>query len=294
VKYSDGKESIEKALSSSLLSKPIEENQVIEFISKESTKVNKVSELLSLIGFDLSKYLDILKEIKTAEDTAKTKKLLAGKTFYMAYKEDGILIVEKDVVNSNATLITWTNIEGNTNKGTVKITKIEGKFTYTEGYDGTISKTELLEVTDKYFSFLDNGKIKKSFFTIADAKANLNNSTNGDNGSATGDLAKLIVGKTYYVTADDEEVATPHVETLAFDDNKTVTDTWIEDGTTHKYIFSYSIDKNTLTISGINSGGDYFNFTFNGTITQTDNYIQFENGGKFYKSYEAAEAALNK
>ena len=244
-----------------------------------------------------------VQEHLTQTQTEITKELLAGKTFYMAYKEnDGTIIVEKDVINNDATLITWTNIEGNNNHGTAKITKIEGRFAYIESFDGTIAKNELLEITDKYIKFSDNGKIKTSYFSISDAKKALESSdANGENDSTTSsDLEKFIIGKTYHITVEDSYtdengnvVNNNHVETLTFNaDGKTLTDTWVENGETKSASFNYSVQGDTLSINGTNGDGETFNKTLKAPVTETNDYISFFNGGRFYKTYAVAEVAL--
>ena len=101
------------------------------------------------------------------------KDILTGSTFYGAYKKDGTVIVEKDVVSSDATYITWTNIKGNSNHGVSTITKIEGNFAYIEDSDGKIHKNELIEHNDKYIKFSDGGRVEVFYYNESDAEAAL-------------------------------------------------------------------------------------------------------------------------
>jgi len=65
----------------------------------------------------------------------------------------------------------------------------------------------------------------------------------------------LIVGKTYYVDAEDSYtdgngnvVNNDHVETLVFGTDGKVHDTWIEDGQQKEEIFDYSVTDDVLTV----------------------------------------------
>ena len=156
--------------------------KVLNDVLKGKKDVPKDDELVGVVSEVEQQVPDFKGKVKTKEEvkahleksaTQITKELLAGKTFYSAYNKDGVVVVEKDAVNSDATSITWTNIEGNSNHGVAKITNIEGKFVYMKS-DGKIHKTELTETNDKYIKFSDNGKVKTFYFTIEDAKAAIN------------------------------------------------------------------------------------------------------------------------
>jgi len=81
---------------------------------------------------------------------------------------------------------------------------------------------------------------------------------------------------------------------LTFDaDGHTVTDRWTQkNGETKTSTFNYSIENNSLNLNGVDGDGENFNVTLSGEVTQTDTYIQFANGGRFFKTYAAAEDAL--
>ncbi len=57
---------------------------------------------------------------------------------------------------------------------------------------------------------------------------------------------------------------------------------------------SYSIANDTLNISGTSADGQAFNNNFKAPVTETNDYISFSGfDGRFYKTYTAAQAALN-
>ena len=106
-------------------------------------------------------------------------------------------------------------------------------------------------------------------------------------------LKTLIVGKTYYVAVND---AIPHhVETIQFkNDGHTMLDTWPKNGQMIRTPFNYSITGNSLRITGTGGDGDHIDKTIQGPFTQTNSYIQDINGGKLYKTKQAAENAVTK
>ena len=233
----------------------------------------------------------------TQTQTEITKELLAGKTFYVAYNDNGVNILEKHSINSDVTSDTWQYVVGNTGGRTDTISISGSTLTATNSDDGTKETHTLKKVTDSYMEFIEsNGDISKAYFKKADAEAVLGNS-----GTGSDDLTSLIVGKTYYVTENDSYtdengnyVNNDHVSTLAFNvDGHTLTDTWTQNGETKTSTVNYSINNNSLNINGVNENGESFNKTLSGEVTQTDTYIQFANhDGRFFKTYAAAEAAL--
>ncbi len=133
---------------------------------------------------------------------------------------------------------------------------------------------------------------QKAFDAITAKLVESSGTPSQPNQPITNSLTELIVGQTYYVTADNAD--TPHVETLQFNsDGHTVTDTWQENGETKTQTFSYSVTNDTLNISGTGADGKSFNENFNAPVSETNDYITFSgHDGKFYRTYTAAQAAL--
>ena len=105
------------------------------------------------------------------------------------------------------------------------------------------------------------------------------------------DLKSLIVGKTYYIAVND--VMPHHVETIQFkNDEHTMLNTCPDNGQWTTSSFNYSITGNNLRITGTGGDGDQIDVTIQGPFTQTESYIQDVNGGKIYKTKQAAENAL--
>ena len=237
--------------------------------------------------------------------TEVTTELLAGKTFYVVGQN---IIDSNDIrygeaaFNESLTSMTWTDFVDTQYSGEKSI-RIEGnKLLFLSDTDGSykiigLNRGDYIEVTDYYA----DGSVEshtRLYYDKAKADAYVDSLNVSDNVSY---LETLIIGKTYYTATEDSYIDengtlinNNHVETIVFNtDGETVTDTWVENGKKIVTTFSYSVTENTLTLSGTNSDG-YFNFTFNAPVTETETYILFSNYDyKFYKSYTAAQAALD-
>jgi len=251
---------------------------------------------------EAKKYYETLKKETTITED-KIKKAFANKTLYRAkkYKDGTIKLIVVKTTNDEIDYKAYINNKLDTEDS--------GKVEYTIEGDAIIIKedneTESLKVTaitDKYIVILDTeNDVETWYYSKTDAlnnpdirNHNYENEDNGEGGQAAtpnNSLANYIVGKTYYVTADDEDVKSPHVEKLEFkNDGKTLVVSWMEDGELHQHTFTYNIEGNKITLKG-----DDFTETFYGPIHETKDYIIFgTHDGAFYKTKEAAEAALNK
>lgn len=216
-------------------------------------------------------------------DAGKLKASLAGKTFYHINDQDAI---ETVVFNSEGTTLQFgTKAAVNITFGAHSIIDKDGEHF-------------IDEITESYVKGHDSYGEFMFYVTEADAQAHLD-SQGGT--PSTQSLESIIIGKTYYTATEDSYIDgngtlinNNHVETIVFNtDGKTVTDTWVENGETIVTTLSYSVTENTLTLSGTSPNG-YLNLTFNAPVTETETYILFSNhDGRFYKSYTAAQAALD-
>jgi len=150
-----------------------------------------------------------------------------------------------------------------------------------------ITETEVKANMDDYIHQYNHPVVTTSTETNATTpiKTNITTSVNSTQ------IKSLIVGKTYYVAVTD--VPNHHVETLKFNrDEKTFTDSWTnEDGTDKTSTYSYNIKDDTLTLFGTSEDGN-FNVTESNPI-EKDSYIVFSDGGKFYKTKEAAQLEID-
>jgi len=94
-------------------------------------------------------------------------------------------------------------------------------------------------------------------------------------------IENLIVGKTYYIPVTDTE--NPHVETLHFNEDGTITGSWIEEGKEYKTTINYKIENGKIIIWGENTDDNevYYEFTL-------DDFQR-----EFYTSYNEAYQYLN-
>jgi len=244
-----------------------------------------------------------VQEHLTQTQTEITKELLAGKTFYVVVgitDPEDTPEIQKAEINQAVTEMTLT-----TDRGTKTLTlEIKGnKIAIVENdsdkvFNPVIQQDGFIQIDDKRA----NGDGHRLYVNEADAKKYFD-SLKGENSSTTSsDLEKFIIGKTYHLAIEDSYtdengnvVNNNHVETFTFNaDGKTVTDTWIENGETTIASFNYSVQGDTLSISGTNGDGETFNETFKAPVTETNDYISFSGrDGRFYKTYALAEAALN-
>ncbi len=216
------------------------------------------------------------------------KSLLAGKTLYIVDDKDGKAVVSPVIINSNA-----TTIKIGINDSPEAITIKDGVIIDHQGNKHYIDK-----VTDKYIKGYDEDGEFIFYFNKADAEAALKG--NGGSASTPSSLAKLFVGKTYYIAVDDED--NKHVETLSFsNDGHTATVTWQENGTLKKKVFAYKILGDKIVISGTRDNGTPFKLTIS-NVSKKSNYIEFTKkwdkddhagSGKLYFTKADAEAALS-
>jgi len=239
----------------------------------------------------------------TQTQTEITKELLAGKTFYVVGSDEGEVELFKFVVNNEATSINAYKLDGTPIEKNIAIQIVGNKLIFADNNDGSytlISQEDGYIFGDDRFSDGSKDGIGHRLYTSqSDAQAYYD-SLNDNTGS--NDLTSLIVGKTYYTATHDSYtdghgnlINNDHVEEVTFNaDGHTVTDRWTQkNGETKTSTFNYSIENNSLNLNGVHEGdGESFNVTLNTPITQTDTYIQFANGGRFFKTYDAAEAAL--
>jgi len=136
--------------------------------------------------------VDIFDFINTNEPrtTSETRAILANKTFYVPYSDNGIDIIEKHTFNKNATLDSWEMVQGEIDSGIENIT-INGNIFSGSGDYGIYI---IINVTNKYIEIKDEDEdgIIKVFFSLKDAKAFFS----GSNGTTKN--LKDIVGRTIY------------------------------------------------------------------------------------------------
>lgn len=243
-------------------------------------------------------------------ETDVTKERLAGKTFYVVgqnVNNHSDIWGGKVVFNPSLTSINYTEAYGQ-DAGTVAnqaIQLIKGnKIIWQPDNSYTIvgmNKGNYIEFPDYN---ADGSLYSHTRIYFDKSKADAYAASFGSSGSTTGDLASYIVGKTYYMPVKDSYyddngtlINNDHVETLMYKaDGHTVIDTWIEGGKTYSKQFSYSINGNSITISGTNSEGNKFNKTLSNLIDH-GKYIDFSDVSegkdvKLYKSKADAEATL--
>lgn len=228
------------------------------------------------------------------------KALLAGKTVYaVGHEINGTdLWYGKVTFNDDLSSLHYTELGGEDagSEEDYTITLDGNKIIWNEDNSYTIvgeNKGNYIEVDYKANGALDSHT--RLYFNKTKAEAYFNSIKGGD---AAKSLQDLIVGKTYYVTADGEDVETPHVETLHFgEDGETLTDTWEENGETKQGTFHYSIDGDMLEIQGKEEDGTPFDLKFS-NVKVLDDGIVFENVkgdvevGELYYTYDAAAKAL--
>lgn len=251
---------------------------------------------------DAKAQYDSLQGETAPTQTENTKKLFAGKTFYLAYNDDGIDTIEKLVFNNDVSSMTDEVILGN-DKGdlsTMSI-QIDGKKII---LDNNMTRN-ILESTDQYIKVdnPDGGHDSLLFYNQTDAQASLDGQNRGGTseggGTPPSTLSDKIVGKTYYVAARDSyvdengtTVNNDHVEKLVFDTSGKLYDTWTENDTQQEAIMNYSINDEILSIVTQNDGTR--TFTYKG---ESSTYISFTDGDKkesswLFFTYEDAEKAF--
>ncbi|SFV75272.1 hypothetical protein MNB_SM-3-1090 [hydrothermal vent metagenome] len=145
-----------------------------------------------------------------ATNTAKTKALLAGKTFYSAYINDnGIAITEKITFNSDATSVTWKEIKGGNESGTDSVT-INGSIVTTTDDEGS-EEHEIIRVTSKYIETKKNDEIDRLYFTQADAEEELASQGNEQGVGSDGNFkftTESLSGKTF-ITIEEKNNGKP-------------------------------------------------------------------------------------
>ena len=244
-----------------------------------------------------------VQEHLTQTQTEITKELLAGKTFYVVVgitDPEKTPEIQKAEINQAVTEMTLT-----TNRGTKTLTlEIKGnKIAIVENdsdkvFNPVIQQDGFIQIDDKRA----NGDGHRLYASQSDAQAYFDSVKGETTTSGSATLSELIVGKTYYLALDDSYtdgngnvVNNNHVETLSFNaDGKTLTNTWIENGETQSHTLNYSIQGDTFNINGTSGGdGETVSETFKAPVTETNDYISFSGrDGRFYKTYAAAEAAL--
>jgi len=225
-----------------------------------------------------------------------TKNLLAGKTFYVlgANPDGSAQMLDKSVINSTVTLMTNNCIEGcedNQDERLYDITIEENNLVFDDG-----SKVTLTKQTSDYLLFEDS--FGKHYLYNSEAKAKARFKTlNTENDSST--LSDKIVGKTYYVAARDSyvddngtTVNNDHVETLVFNTDGKIYDTWTQDGRQQESILNYSIDGDTLSIITPDNGTSTMTY-----VGESDTYIRFtdtdsKEGRWLFFTYADAEKAF--
>jgi len=105
-------------------------------------------------------------------------------------------------------------------------------------------------------------------------------------------LASLIVGKTYYVTAEDTN--NNHVETLFFAGDELLHISWVENGTEHTRTLGYTFTQNNVLVVETDSSSGDIEFL---NVQQHSDHLSFTNSageeaGRFFFTFAAAEAAL--
>ena len=237
-------------------------------------------------------YETLIKETTITED--KIKKALVGKTLYKAFKCGNEVKYDKISVSSN----TIDLVEANGETDQFNYTLLGNVLTSQDKEDGEIERIQIIKIVPNQYIITkdDDGNIETWAYSKEVAAQHISslgystcempqNNPNTPNNS----LASYIVGKTYYVTADEDNGEFPHVEKLEFkNDGKTLVVSWMEDGELHQHTFTYNIEGNKITLKG-----DDFTETFYGPIHETKDYIKFSTDERvLYKTKEAAEAAL--
>lgn len=200
---------------------------------------------------NVESYEGAVKTVEEAEthviktQTGVTKRLLAGKTFYVV---DSELDIVKIVFNSDATAMDWTQIAGGDNQGTGTVT-IDGNTVTLSSEGSTDELITIKEATDKYLLISNTGGTDvKVYVALEDAKAAL----------SVG-IKYFLAGKTFYL---------PHpatIEEIVFNSDVTSM-TWREvEGGQDSGVFAVIINENSLIIDG----GKYI------FKEQTDKYIEF-------------------
>ncbi len=222
------------------------------------------------------------------------KKYFAGKTFYFVRKNE----LRSVTVSKDGKVLNFSS--GKTYHVNYKDHKLVD-----EGGEHFVN-----EITDKYVKVTggeDNEEITL-YLNKADAEAVLKAGGGDDNNGNQSALSEIFVGKVYYIADDDSYtdengtvVNNAHVEKLDFkSDGHTVTDSWDENGEIKTRTFNYSVNKDTLTISGTGDSGKKFTLTIT-DVVRKDKYLEFtkshsrpdtKGSGKFYYTESDAEAAL--
>jgi hypothetical protein len=228
------------------------------------------------------KTLDEAKKHLLETETKVLQELLAGQTFYIYAMDEGVQIVAKVVINSDASaweyeILNSTNASEVGNSGKESI-QIEGKkFSATDGSHDDVEMFELKKITDKYLLISD----MKFFFSQTDAKAQIKTITSDT-------LKTILVGKTLYYNNSIAEFKntgelvwtegeTSEQGTYRIDgDMLYVTDENNEEDQGHK-LLSYSDEHiSFIDIGDISSSGGYDTTTF---------YLSAQKAKEHYEAY---------
>jgi len=195
-----------------------------------------------------------------------TKELLAGKTFYAAYNENGVNTIEKHIVNADATSSKWEQVFGQNNKGTTSISISRDIVTFTNDNNEKIT-LKILSNTSKYLEikYMRDGEIEKLYFSLEDAKKALESSdaNGGNDSSASGDLAKLLAGKTMYKPDNHDGEKT--ITTFVFNQNMTkmtANETYTFDITTTNDRFTFNFESKKRIYKMVGNNSDYLDMNY--------------------------------
>jgi len=261
-----------------------------------------LTEVVASVGHDVTAITgDVRTDEQVQEHLAQTqteitKALLAGKTFYgIGVKLDGSVgSLEKDVVNATATVMTSSCIEGceDNNEGTTNITIVGNSIVFGDGDKATLTKQ-----TSDYLLFEDS--YGKHYLYSSELKAKAFYDSLATSTPTISALSDLIVGKTYYIAADDSYtdengniVKNDHVETLAFGTDGKLYDTWVQNGEQKEVVMDYSVNGDTLSL--VTPDNETVTFT---NLEELSTHIRFtdasgKESGKFFFTYADAEATF--
>jgi len=147
-------------------------NRIPEEINDCNGNESCLNSILEPISQEVQIDKNETQEIKNSE-TEKTKKLLAGKTFYIPYNEDEIATVEKVTFNNKATSVEWQQIYGQDDFG-VDSVSIDGSTVLTIGEDNKIEYHKILSINDSYIEIEEAEDNSRLYYNFEDAKKVLN------------------------------------------------------------------------------------------------------------------------
>jgi len=211
-------------------------------------------------------------EIKDRE-TQSTKELLAGKTFYIAYNENGTDTINKLIFNDAVSSITWEIILGNKDSGTESVQIDGNKLIFTDDTDGSytlISQENGYIFGDDRFEDGSKDGIGTKFYTSqSDAEAALRNSGTGSDDFKFS--INNVSGKTF-ITIKEKDNGQPS-GCWTFNEDKTLDAIFKKDGIYTKFHSSnanwHIVENDKLTF--ITEGSNYQIWEITGK--STDLYI---------------------